>query len=211
MIHVDIDTRALYQTAHRQALKYRAVALTLSNPGQGEVVVSARKRMITDPPGRAMHGKFIANFLTSKGHDPFDYPVPVIRHAEGELSARTSALELQAFRTGRHTTKDLREALEAAAAELAAWAVENIAKGGLGENTERQARAKATLGRARAGVTAIYGVPPPYGIRSGRFIGGIRARWRIGRFELTGGGYRADTWADPVHRPGATSTIRVMQ
>jgi ribosomal protein L39E len=60
-----------------------------------------------------------------------------------------------------------------------------MAAGGLGVGDESEyGKRKTRLAKAgRRDVTSEYGIPVPVGIRTGRFVEGIRSRWRRGRRE----------------------------
>ena len=156
---------------------------------------------------KVMHGRAIANFLRSKGHDPFDYKADATAFANRLVMRGLRRAQQVAWGSANQERRIVRNSLEGAAQYLADWARSNIIEGHLGQKRPlrvarhvaergvssadlRVASAATVIGRrstkaralVRAGFwTDRYGLPPPYGIATGRFVEGIRGRWRLGR------------------------------
>lgn len=178
-----------------------AVRETLTNTGEGQVLVSKRTpRRPGDPKGRVLHGRAIANIMRDRGHDPFAFPQVVEDKAQTLVARHTQRAVDRAYVTALPQTRRIKGAVRLAAFELARWSRRNIISGGLGRKQLRESsavdrsggrrslnsRRSATVWRWRRNVssgkwTAKYGFPPPYGVASGRFLGGIRHVWKLGR------------------------------
>ena len=197
---VEIDMSLMSRDVASVNRGVAAVRETLRNAGMGQVVVSKRTpRRPTDPKGRVLHGRAIANIFADRGKDPFAFPQSVEEKAQSiAVRHATRALEV-AYDTARPQRRRMQQGLRFAANTLATWARLNIRKGGLGQKKIRQSSARnrsgaersltqrrsATIGLWRRYVrtgkwTDRYGFPPPYGIASGRFLRGIRAIWKLG-------------------------------
>ena len=173
-----LDIDLLRSDVRKEKKRFDALAQTVSESGEGEVVVSKRQKMANEK-GRPAHGRLISNALAAKGIDPFDYPPDVQARIEEKIAQAVQKALDQAASTSRPQDEAVRKALEDAAKELAEWVVQNIGRGGLGSSTGRYAEYKSRL--VKAGIaTSEYGDPPPRGVLSGRYIKGIRYRWRKG-------------------------------
>ena len=171
-----IDRGMLNRTVRNTVGRFKSMKITLKSPGTGEVVVSRRKKY----PGerrKPLHGRAIANLLAKLGHDPFKYPDHIVAAIDQEVAEEISDALEDAFRARHHRRQRVRDALLIGARKLAEFARWRIEQGLLAPMTEDRAKRK----RWRRNKTTRYGDPPPYGIVSGRFVEGIRARWRRGR------------------------------
>jgi len=127
-----------------------------------------------DSRGGGVSNEEIAQKLYRKsGKHPLRLEPRDRKRIQAHLVKRMRKLIVQAFRQRR--APDLGRELQAVAAMVVAALKGRIASGKLGRNPAGYARAKAkavTEGKA----TGKYGVPPPFGVRSGRFIDSIKAR-----------------------------------
>lgn len=167
-----LDTAQLHRSVRECARRIKAVRQSVEKPVAGEVLVSRRTKLAGER-GRAAHGKLIANAFASIGRDPFAYPPSVADRARRGMSDAMRRAIDQAMATGRAQTSYLKARLGAVAMGLALWARQHLLSGGLGQVAVSTAKAKARL--------AAIGVIPgrnirTYGVRSGRFADGIRAR-----------------------------------
>jgi hypothetical protein len=187
-ISLSIDERLLLRTVKETEARFNAVAVTITDPGEGEVIVSKRPKLPSERANRrqgragkkAVHGRLIAYELQRRGKDPFRYPQAVRWQAISYLQLNFERAVLQAFRTNKQQRKGVSQVMLNAAMILAFGATENIKKGGLGNNSGNYRKRKPRLVRH---ITGKY-EQRPYGWLSGRFIGeypgapGIRARHR---------------------------------
>ena len=171
-----VDWRVFSSDLDLVSGRLQAIRDTVAATGTGEVVVSARKKL----PGekaKAIHGMMVANLLRKIGHDPFDYPADVAAEVEEFISTEIEELVQIAYRTGRPQRSAAQRVFMAAATELAKAATNRVETGGLGETVGDYGRYKAR--RRKAGT-----LPPEskyVGIKTGRFVAGIRPRRRRGR------------------------------
>ncbi len=183
---VTVDHKQLDRSIRRNNKRLTAIRRTMQETGEGEVLVSRRIKVPGDTQ-RAVHGRAIANIMRTRGKDPFEYPGHVRDTAERLVKRGVTTAREKAYRQGRSRRRDVRNTLEGAAQFLADWARINIQRGGLGQKprrrkwTDRQVRAYWRSEARRRRATTRYGNPPPYGVRTGQFVKGIRARWRRGR------------------------------
>ena len=178
-MRIRLDTRMLRRTARDAANRHKSVRITFKGAGTGEVLVSKRRKLPWEKR-RAIHGKAIANMLAAKGHDPFSYPDDVVEESQETISTTYQRAIRRAFRLKRHQLPMIREALRQEAERLAEIARDRVISGKVGRNPPEYRKRKARLvERGRA--TGEYGTPPPYGVLTGRFVAGFRARWRRGR------------------------------
>jgi len=176
-----IDWTLMAGDARDVARRLSAVSRTMADAGTGEVIVSIRRKMAGE--SRApFHGRLIANVLRSRGHDPFEYEPAALAEAEAPFRSALAAAPGRAYETGSSQEAMVRAAIERMAEALAAAAIERIRAGRLGANDMTYARRKRrAIERRHPTITTEHGSPPPYGVWSGRFVAGIRARWRRGR------------------------------
>jgi hypothetical protein len=179
-----------------------AMRQTVSDTGYGAVLASRRKLTAAERSARLedrrqrraagdaaarmtrqIQGWDIANFLASQGHDPYEYPPEDTEFAAKSVEEEIGEAIEDAYRTGRSQKQRIIRVLTAAAAHLEEAAREQIATGKLGTNTAGWRSAKARRAQRDPSprrqsvvpVTTEYGIPPPYGVYSGRFIKGIRS------------------------------------
>lgn len=186
-MRLTIDMPRLNRSIAQTNDGFRAIRKTLTDTGQGQVLTSRRRRIATDKD-RPVPGRAIANFLRAQGHDPFAYDARAVDDAQDDVARAVHRARDRAFRTGRSQRKVISGGLLAAAERLSADAVDGLtnARHGYkrppwpGVGGQRLLNYWSGLAR-RGGVTLRYGNPPPYGVRSGRFVEGIRAAWKLGK------------------------------
>jgi hypothetical protein len=173
---------------------YVAMRRTLDNMGMGVVVVSGRKKLKGEKR-KTIHGMHIANIMRKRGKDPFAYKTAYLSFVGNAVASEVEDALMKAYYTQREQTDMVKKMLLAFAEDMAKTAADNIKSGGLGRkkvqgNREawlaRMKMMTKPVGKRGAWVTDKYGMPPPYGIRSARFIGnaknkGIRGVWKLGR------------------------------
>lgn len=161
--------------------QFRSIATSMSRAGEGVVYVVSRPRanaasVVLEGEKRRVHARVIVNALAKDGHDPFSYPEEINKKIQFEKKTAFWAMVRSAIHTIRPSAK-LKDTLTQLAKLLADWAIENIKKGGLGQNEEKTARRKAA--KAKAGIyLSEYGIPPPRGIATGRTLDAIKSRWK---------------------------------
>ena len=176
---LDIDTDQFKRGVLASRKGHAAIRETLRLQGSGETINSRRKKR----PGekkKPMHGRFISWFFREKiGIDPFkleggDYETVL----DAMTRAMVKALD-DAYTTGLTQEAAAKHALLMAANEWAK-AVQKRIKAGLGTPSAKSVIVKRVLQKyGRIGTK--YGSPPPMGIKTGRWVEGIRGRWRQGR------------------------------
>jgi len=164
---IRVNTRAAHGSIDAAMERLDAVTVTIG--GRGHVVVG--------PTGA--HGREVLASLRARGRDPLTVTAEqregVVRTVRRELRRSTRAAALN----GRPVRDARRRALLAGGQHLVEMLRRWIIGGGLGANSPGYQQVKAEIQRKSGQIR--YGVPSAYGILSGRFIGGIRARWRSGR------------------------------
>lgn len=187
-MRVMIDERILARDIEKANARLKAVSDTVTEAGVGEVVVSKRPKLpherANKRKGRAgqrtLHGRAIANMLRRRGHDPFVYQRNRARRIEKFTQDSIYKAIEKAEKTSQSQKRRTRRIVTETARRYSILAVTQIRTGQLGKNQGRYRAVKA--GMVRGGIaTSKYGVPPPYGVLTGRFIKGIRHRWRLGR------------------------------
>lgn len=154
-----------------------AVRTTLYRTGRGEIVVSKRKQA----PGERsapVHGKAIANMLAKKGGDVF-VPEPYVeRHAHEDLEAVVYDVFDHAMRSGNPQHARLRNVVKKVTEDVLRSLLENIATGRepRRKSPRYAAKLKSMAARGASFVDTRFGLPPPWGIKTGRFFDGIKAR-----------------------------------
>jgi len=186
-----VDLNVFKRTCRKAARSHARIAFLYREIAkhEGRVLVSKRNRMTGDPKGRVLHGKGIANIMREKhGRDPFAIPSQVIDRA-GKAFDRAAVALTTAAGHRRISRDEVKAAYLAAAEILTDWVVHNIESGGLGGQSAKLRRSKEiglSSGRTTSQHTSTGGVPP-WGIRSARFVRGIRAG--VGRtISSVGGG-----------------------
>lgn len=159
---------------------YKSVRETIRKQGIGETINSRRKKEAPEKR-KPDHGRAIAwMFRTKFGKDLFKTSGEDFNRVLNELvDDYQNAIE-KAFDDESGQNSNVKRALLIAAQEWAMAVQDRLEGGYLGPNKKR-AKAKKE-GLIKAGlISAEYGTPPPRGIRSGRWLRGIRGRWRQGR------------------------------
>lgn len=185
---ITFDMAMFRKSLRTNNARYRAVSTTVTSAGEGEVLVSARKKL---PHERAIrgkkqertripHGRFIANLLAQQGRDPFAY-APDDEQREQEIMTReTERIITDAADRGRSQHLRLRRLLLDVAQDYAELAKKYIRDWRLKRNVQKTIRRKRYL--VKQGIASSkFGDPPPPGYLTGRFYDGIRARYRRGR------------------------------
>jgi hypothetical protein len=158
-----------------------AIVETERTAGEGWVMTSMRRKLRSEQR-RAVHGRVIAAMMRREGHDPFAYSSAVTGDVQESISVETSDALDDAYRTGRPQSSRMRHLFTGAAQHLAEWVRDNITSGRLrpGRTAPVWIRRINKQRAARGLVTLEWGNPPPYGVRSGRFVKGIRGIWNSG-------------------------------
>lgn len=187
---ISIDNRMLRRDVDKAKARFNAVAVTLRDPGESEVIVSKRPKLPEERANKrqgragrkAVHGRLIAYELQRKGRDAFAYP-PALRAQALEFLGRNFDRAINhAYRTNKSQKKAVGRVMLATAMILAYGAYQNVKRGGLGRNAAGYAKRKPAIANA---INRPY--VPWYGVLSGRFIGdypaapGFRARHRSRR------------------------------
>lgn len=185
---ISIDTDLLKSTIRRNNLRYKAIIETLKRSGMGEVITSKRAKMPHERASKrkkregkkVVHGRLIAWILKKSGHDPFEYD----RGALSEAMEIINRGVVHAIDKAADTSKDESAIIKAALLEMTDVLVndvfERVTQGKLGRNRQRTIRRKKQM--VKDGIaTTEFGNPPPFGVLTGRFIKGVRRRWRQGK------------------------------
>lgn len=190
------DLRLFRSTCRRAAQAHARIAFLNREIAkhEGRVIVSKRNRMKGDPKGRVIHGKGIANIMREKHHrDPFAIPKKVTDEAGKAFRERVDDLTTAAGRR-RISRDEVKAAYLDAAKILSDWVIQNLESGGLGGQDEKLRRTKE-IGLQSGATSSQYagaGGVPPWGIRSGRFLKGIKPA--VGRMMESLGGGEAPTY-----------------
>lgn len=187
-MQVGIDTHVLGRSLRDLDQRFEVLIESVDPHGRAEVVTSKRTKMPHERANRrqgrratkAPAGHHIANFLRAKGRDPFDLLDEDWNEVEEFLTGEMETIFVRAFRTRRPQRQAIKQVLIAAATHLAEAAQEHIRSGGLGRNTRGQIRKKLRYVAKGWTMRGQGGRVPPYGILTGRFVAGIRCRWRQG-------------------------------
>lgn len=181
VLHPSIDIAKLRRDCAAVEGALEAMVSTEQGAGEGWVVTSMRRKLRSERQ-RAVHGRVIAAMLRKEGHDPFAYPESVRGEVMEIISVEGEEALSDAWRTGRPQAQRMKRLMTAAAAHCAEWVRHNITSGGLkpGRTAPVWVRRIYKQRAARGLVTLAYGNPPPYGVRSGRFVAGIRGVWNSG-------------------------------
>jgi hypothetical protein len=192
-LNLRFDERLLKRTVKEVTRKFDAVAVTLTNPGEGEVITSKRAKMPHERANRragiegkkAVHGRLIAYVLGRRlGFDPTHPDMKTEREVTQFYQRNFARAIEKASRTNRNQKKGLQRVMLASAMMVAWAAIERIRKGQLGMNKQRYGKYKKRMQDEGIALQRWGGQWPPYGILTGRFIGdrpgspGIRARLR---------------------------------
>lgn len=159
---------------------HEAVRETLRLQGTGETINSRRKKEPYENK-KPQHGRFISWFFREKlGVDPYDTSGDDFAKILDDLVKDYEEILSDAFRDEDAKRLRMKVAL-LAAAETWAESVQNRVKSGkLGTCKDRANSIKKAMIKAGM-ISSKHGSPPPRGIRSGRWVDGIRGRWRQGR------------------------------
>lgn len=184
-MNVNINRQVLSEDIRKVIAELEAVGESLDPRGRAEVICSRREKLPWERrskrkgrTGKAVvSGWVIADQLAKHGTDPFALPPGKVTYVTEFLADEIGDAAERAFKSGRPEREAVKRALYAASEELAEMVREYITSGGLGANGAKWARRKERL------VAAGYGLRK-YGLRrgiwTGRFLNGIRHRWRRG-------------------------------
>lgn len=159
----------------RVSRSLKAVKLTITKPGQGVVMVSKRNKEPWEKR-KAPHGRAIANFMKKHGKDPFDLNPNDVAKASKIVEIEIERSIDVAVRTGRAQKQLVKDALIKAVTFLAQIAKESLIRGRFIQSKKLEKIKLSSMKRGRCSTS--YGSPPPYGIRTGRFLNGIRGSWK---------------------------------
>lgn len=153
---------------------------TIRLQGMGETITSRRKKNEYEKK-QPQHGRVISwLFRTKAGVDPFSLEGEDFDKINRQLEDDITEALIFAYISGSPQPDRIKQALAKAAQFWAEAVQDRIESGYLGENRKKAKTLKENL--AKYGyITSEYGVPAPRGIRTGRWIEGIRHRWRQGR------------------------------
>lgn len=185
---IKVDKQLMRRDIRKVNKRFQAVSDTLQNTGTGEVLTSKRKKMPHERASRkkgrksqrVLHGRAIANILREQGRDPF----VIHSQDEAQVYAIVDRGVLDAIDKAKKTSESQRdlviEAITDGAEKMAEVAILRIEQGRLRPNRDGWKKRKSAL--MKPGIaTSEYGTPPRPGVFTGRFIRGIRHRWRQGR------------------------------
>jgi hypothetical protein len=117
--------------------------------------------------------------LRAQGHDPFAYPASEVTREDAQLTRGVLSTLSAAYRARRTQAQAMKALILATSQAFADWSIAALKEGRIGSNSKGVAAIKKRL--IKQGIlSSKYGDPPPYGVRTGRFLEGIRARWRRG-------------------------------
>jgi len=201
-MQISVDVTTLRRDIMGVARGMESTRQTITDVGYGAVLAS--RRVLSDEEksarladkrarkaageigarvARKVEGWDIANFLASQGHDPYEYPPEDVEFVGKSIEEEVAESIEEAYKTGKSQKPRVVLVLTAAARHLQEAAQTQIKEGKLGTNTvgyrgqkTRRARGDVNPRRKQSAVpiTTKYGIPPPYGVYSGRFIEGIR-------------------------------------
>ncbi len=184
-MNIGINKEVLSEDVRKLIAELEAVGESLDPHGRAEVVCSRREKLPWERrskrKGRSgkpvVAGWVIADMLAKQGTDPFKLPPGKVSYVTDFLAEEIGEAADRAYKSGRPERETVKRALFAASDELARLVREHITSGGLGENGMKWERRKARLIAAGYGLRR-YGIKR--GIWTGRFLDGIRHRWRQG-------------------------------
>lgn len=166
-----------------QKRKYKAMeimAKRLARVGQGQVITSKR---VKEPweKGRQAHGHLIGIMLQKQGYEPWSYEGRLLDDIQDQVSNQVSILMIESAKRRRsQNPTPVVQTIKSGAEQLAEAARKQIIAGKLGANSKKLRGIKLSyIKRGRA--TSKYGTPPALGIRTGRFVEGIRHRYKLVR------------------------------
>ena len=176
---IDIDVKKFRAGLFETSYGYRAVRETIRVQGVGETITSRRKKEKWEKK-RAKHGRFISWYFRRKGIDLFIPNGRAFQAIQDQYIANIDDALTLADKTGKPQPSMIRDALRWAAQEWAEAVQDKIKSGGLGRNVDK-VRQRKTMMVKMGMLPDKYGTPPPRGISTGRYVEGIRGRWRQGR------------------------------
>lgn len=177
---LDFDVQRFRKGLIRLGKGYHAVKETVRVSGYGETINSRRKKNEWDNR-KPVHGRVISwYFRTHFRVDAFEMSGPEFHEILADMVKTCEEAIDEAYRKERPQHEKIRRALTLAAQSWAIEVQDRIEAGRLGVNTkDRKAKKEALV---KAGVfPSRYGQRPPKGIGSGRWVEGIRGRWKLGR------------------------------
>jgi len=184
-MNISINHHVLSDDIRKLIAELEAVGESLDPRGRAEVICSRREKLPWERKSkrkgragkRVVAGWIIADMFVRLGADPFALPPGKVNYVTEFLATEIGDAAERAYKSGRPERESVKRALYAASEELARLVREYIKDGGLGSNGDKWGRRKARL------IAAGYGLRR-YGFRrgiwTGRFLNGIRHRWRRG-------------------------------
>lgn len=172
-----MDMTRWHRAARHMVAGISAFRETIYRTGRGEIVVSKR-----NPYGfeksRVVHGKAIANMLAAKGGDVFIVDPQVERDAYYRLEGVVHRIIELAIASGRPQHRLLRKVMREVTQEVLRSILENIAQGRTPKEKSAKyaAKIKSMSERGYGAIDNRFGMPPPWGVKTGRFFDGIKAR-----------------------------------
>jgi len=141
---------------------------------EGWVIASARRKTAKDssPP---VHGRVVAWSLRRAGAKVFAFDDRTKQRAKEIFDRELSPVLKTAKTTGRADYQGTKKAFLAAASYLAESEVARMVKGEIGGNSPRLERGKLQMIAGRR-ISRRWGAPPPFGVRSGRYLEGLKGR-----------------------------------
>lgn len=173
--------RDLKRDLSGQSRKMAAIRITtkrIAKEKEGHVIVSKRKKESWEK-GRQAHGRVIAANLRRLGHPVFDHDKKLMRRINTEIKSEVSGLlQRAAQRKKSQKTTELERRIRRGTQRLVMETKSRIRNGKIGSHPRAYKNRKVSLVMRGRG-TVRYGMPPPYGVLTGRFMDGIR--WRMRR------------------------------
>jgi len=172
-----VDMRGWRKDADKFKNGLSAIGITLVKSGRGEIIVSKRTQR-DDERSAPVHGKGIANMLAKKGGDVFRVDKHVERTAFRDLEHGWRRISLHAMRTGVPQQRHLRMLLRDVTQDVTREVVEGLVqgRGNRKKSSKYAAKLRSMAERGATFIDTTYGNPPPWGVKTGRFVEGIKAR-----------------------------------
>ena len=120
----------------------------------------------------------VATMLRREGGDIFEVPPDMAAHIEQSIARDIKAEMHRAAQTKTNRRAQIRKILREAAKDLLAALIKRVERGNVKKNAPGYAHRKLLSQRRGGRVTREYGMPAPWGVRTGRFIAELKAGWR---------------------------------
>ena len=162
---------------------FKAVEDTITDAGIGTIYASRRVRVNWETR-KPLHSRRVLWILAAQrgGVSPLFPTEAEAMRIYRELKKKVERAIDRAEKSGHSRQRDVQRAVGryggGAARRVYRMAYRRLTLGHAGQNTPRRAAAKA--GYAKGGTaTAAFGIPPPYGIDTGRMVRGLKPRWAM--------------------------------